>query len=218
MLVATSAQTRASLARGSGSIHVFKGHYKSDKPDGVIPREEAEVRHYAMETSISGGIVATIRFSLFPYLPHTAWVRAADVTRAKNIRAESRMWKKSVQFRVQRLDRGNVTSVLQDASPTRFDAGIVSNAFRRDCKYRRPSLFLPTPGCAFEPVSLLPILDQLISSAYVRAKLFSRPSSVQGVHGYSKLQEIIHLRINPFYLEINSRVHSMFDLDFLKHK
>lgn len=67
------------LARGSGSIHVFKGHYKSDKPDGVIPREEAEVRHYAMETSISGGIVATIRFSLFPYLPHTAWVSAADV-------------------------------------------------------------------------------------------------------------------------------------------
>lgn len=67
------------LARGSGFIHVFKGHYKSDKPDGVIPREEAEVRHYAMETSISGGIVATIRFSLFPYLPHTAWVSAADV-------------------------------------------------------------------------------------------------------------------------------------------
>lgn len=46
------------------AIQVFKGHYKSDKPDGVIPRGEAEVRHYAMETSISGGIVATICFSL----------------------------------------------------------------------------------------------------------------------------------------------------------
>lgn len=46
------------------AIQVFKGHYKSDKPDGVIPSGEAEVRHYAMETSISGGIVATICFSL----------------------------------------------------------------------------------------------------------------------------------------------------------
>lgn len=46
------------------TIQVFKGHYKSDKPDGVIPSGEAEVHHYAMETSISGGIVATICFSL----------------------------------------------------------------------------------------------------------------------------------------------------------
>lgn len=45
------------------AIQVFKGHYKSDKPDGVISSGEAEVRHYAMETSISGGIVATICFS-----------------------------------------------------------------------------------------------------------------------------------------------------------
>lgn len=54
------------------AIQVFKGHYKSDKPDGVIPSGEAEVRHYAMETSISGGIVATICFSLSarPLPPH----------------------------------------------------------------------------------------------------------------------------------------------------
>lgn len=45
------------------AIQVFKGYYKSDKPDGVISSGEAEVRHYAMETSISGGIVATICFS-----------------------------------------------------------------------------------------------------------------------------------------------------------
>jgi len=51
------------------AIQVFKGHYKSDKPDGVIPSGEAEVRHYAMETSISGGIVATICFSLSARLP-----------------------------------------------------------------------------------------------------------------------------------------------------
>jgi len=51
------------------AIQVFKGYYKSDKPDGVIPSGEAEVRHYAMETSISGGIVATICFSLSARLP-----------------------------------------------------------------------------------------------------------------------------------------------------
>jgi len=51
-------------SRAGLAIQVFKGHYKSDKPDGVIPSGEAEVRHYAMETSISGGIVATICFSL----------------------------------------------------------------------------------------------------------------------------------------------------------
>lgn len=51
------------------AIQVFKGHYKSDKPDGVISNGEAEVRHYAMETSISGGIVATICFSLFTRSP-----------------------------------------------------------------------------------------------------------------------------------------------------
>lgn len=80
------------LARGSGSIHVFKGHYKSDKPDGVIPREEAEVRHYAMETSISGGIVATIRFSLSIPPTHSVGTRGGRNTREKYSRGIA--WKK----------------------------------------------------------------------------------------------------------------------------
>lgn len=148
MLVATSAQTRA-YSRGSGSIHVFKGHYKSDKPDGVIPREEAEVRHYAMETSISGGIVATIRFSLFPRVPHTVlW--CARVTRAK------------ISARRKSVSR---TGEVADASPTRFDVGIRFECvrFAADRVYSYPHPAAPLTG---QP---LPILDQLIGSAYVSA-------------------------------------------------
>lgn len=69
---ATSVSTYLRTAsRPELAIQVFKGHYKSDKPDGVISNGEAEVRHYAMETSISGGIVATICFSLFTRSPST---------------------------------------------------------------------------------------------------------------------------------------------------
>lgn len=102
----------------------LKGHYKSDKPDGVIPREEAEVRHYAMETSISGGIVATSDptfLSLSTRPTHGVVVRACDTRENKSAR------RKSVSRR-----GWNVA----DASPTRFDG----DSFRM----RTPTEFIPT--------------------------------------------------------------------------
>lgn len=92
--------------------------------------------------------------------------RGGRVTRAKNIRIA---WKKCAVSCAE-VGNGHVTSVLQDASPTRLDAGIVSNAFRRDCKYSSTE-FTPTHTSAAPLTGQpLPILDQLISPAYVPAK------------------------------------------------
>lgn len=126
----------------------LKGHYKSDKPDGVIPREEAEVRHYAMETSISGGIVATSDptfLSLSTRPTHGVVVRACDTRENKSAR------RKSVSRRT--LERcGCFTHTIR--------WGFVSNAYA-DRVYSYPHPAAPLTG---QP---LPILDQLIGSAYV---------------------------------------------------
>lgn len=195
--MATSAQTRACSRAALAPFMFLKAIIKvTSRTESFLARKrKSAIMQWKRQFPVA---LSRRSVSLFPYLPHTAWVRAADVTRARNIRAESRG--KSVQFRA---EVGNVTSVLQDASPTRFDAGIVSNAFRRDCKYRRPSLLLPTPGCAFNRWAFAhfrPVNQLCLRFSRVHSKKKRR----MGEDNFSKASNISR-NLDLFHVEISSR-------------
>lgn len=202
MLVTTSAQTRA-YSRGSDSIHVFKGHYKSDKPDGVIPREEAEVRHYAMETSISGGIVATIRFSLS--IPPTRRL-ARNLLRLFHAKPHRKTTVSSCpESSTYRLYKA--TGCFSHT----FD-GIVSNAFRRvvntsDRVYSYPHSATPYRVFGhFRPVNLLCLRLSHTYLFFTNSLMFRDEYRFGGNLSWSGIIEPLtgHIDYRTFYTSITT--------------